>query len=98
MTAPIASGWSGCRVGLAPTGKRRLVTAHANAGHTFHSSRRGWFKKFRQRRFERTVTPLAEGSLDGLFNLLFKSSVEIGHLVAERQFQMRVTKDQGDEC
>src|SRR3981189_2837456 len=33
MTAPIASGWSGCRVGLAPTGKRRLVTAHANNGH-----------------------------------------------------------------
>jgi hypothetical protein len=32
MTAPIASGWSGCRVGLAPTGKRRLVTAHANIG------------------------------------------------------------------
>jgi hypothetical protein len=29
MTAPIASGWSGCRVGLAPTGKRRLFTAHA---------------------------------------------------------------------
>src|SRR6202140_64835 len=28
MTAPIASGWSGCRVGLTPTGKRRLVTAH----------------------------------------------------------------------
>jgi hypothetical protein len=25
MTAPIASGWSGCRVGLAPTGKRRLA-------------------------------------------------------------------------
>jgi hypothetical protein len=23
-----ASGWSGCRVGLAPTGKRRLSTAH----------------------------------------------------------------------
>ena len=32
MTAPIASGWSGCRVGLAPTGKRRLVTAHARNG------------------------------------------------------------------
>src|SRR5271170_3475051 len=29
MTAPIASSWSGCRVGLAPTGKRRLSTAHA---------------------------------------------------------------------
>jgi hypothetical protein len=28
MTAPVASGWSGCRVGLAPTGKRRLGTAH----------------------------------------------------------------------
>src|SRR6202165_1494199 len=30
MTAPIASGWSDCRVGFAPTGKRRLCTAHAN--------------------------------------------------------------------
>mgnify|MGYP003471051860 CR=1 FL=1 len=29
MPAPVASGWSGCRVGLAPTGKRRLFTAHA---------------------------------------------------------------------
>src|SRR6266481_4379267 len=28
MPAPVASGWSGYRVGLAPTGKRRLVTAH----------------------------------------------------------------------
>ena len=33
MTAPIASGWSGCRVGLAPTGKRRLITAHTHNGH-----------------------------------------------------------------
>ena len=32
MTAPVASGWSGCRVGLAPTGKRRLSTAHAKSG------------------------------------------------------------------
>src|SRR3979411_3394945 len=32
MTAPIASGWSDCRVGLAPTGKRRLCTAHAKSG------------------------------------------------------------------
>src|ERR1035437_7605952 len=31
VTAPIASGWSGCRVGLAPTGKRRLFTAHAKS-------------------------------------------------------------------
>src|SRR6202022_2156751 len=34
MTAPIASGWSGCRVGLAPTGKRRLVTAHPHCGRS----------------------------------------------------------------
>jgi hypothetical protein len=33
MTAPVASGWSGCRVGLAPTGKRRLCTAHATGRH-----------------------------------------------------------------
>jgi len=31
MPAPVASGWSGCRVGLAPTGKRRLVTAHTQS-------------------------------------------------------------------
>jgi hypothetical protein len=34
ITAPIASGWSDdCRVGLSPTGKRRLITAHAHCGH-----------------------------------------------------------------
>src|SRR5467141_4034230 len=32
IPAPVASGWSGCRVGLAPTGKRRLVTAHTQSG------------------------------------------------------------------
>src|SRR5229473_2946681 len=33
MTAPIASGWSDCRVRFAPTGKRRLCTAHTRSGH-----------------------------------------------------------------
>jgi hypothetical protein len=33
MTAPVASGWSVRRVGFAPTGKRRLVTAHGLSGH-----------------------------------------------------------------
>ncbi len=33
MTAPVASGRSGGRVGLAPTGKRRLTTAHTQLGH-----------------------------------------------------------------
>jgi hypothetical protein len=32
MTAPVASGWSGCRVGLTPTGKHRLFTAHPQSG------------------------------------------------------------------
>jgi hypothetical protein len=31
IAAPVASGWSVRRVGLAPTGKRRLVTARANS-------------------------------------------------------------------
>src|SRR5712671_723033 len=34
LAAPVASGWSGRRVGLAPTGKRRLVTAHTHFGHS----------------------------------------------------------------
>jgi hypothetical protein len=34
MTAPIASGWSDCRMGLAPIGKRRLFTAHTRSGHS----------------------------------------------------------------
>src|SRR6476646_5657007 len=33
IAAPVASGWSVRRVGLAPTGKRRLVTAHTRNGH-----------------------------------------------------------------
>ncbi len=33
MTAPVASGWSVRRVGLAPTGKRRLITAHTSSRH-----------------------------------------------------------------
>src|SRR5882672_5910541 len=33
IAAPAASGWSGRRVGLAPTGKRRLVTAHTRRRH-----------------------------------------------------------------
>jgi hypothetical protein len=39
MTAPVASGWSICRVGLAPTGKRRLITAHARSGRSLWRTR-----------------------------------------------------------
>ena len=35
MAAPVASGWSGRRVGLAPTGKRRLSTAHTQCRQSF---------------------------------------------------------------
>jgi hypothetical protein len=38
MTAPVASGWSGRRVGLAPTEERRLTTAHTQSGHSQVSS------------------------------------------------------------
>src|SRR5450756_2134760 len=40
VSAPSASGWSGCRVGLAPTGKRRLFTAHAITGHPRNNLRK----------------------------------------------------------
>src|SRR5215471_16421709 len=33
IAAPVASGWSVRRVGLAPTGKRRLATAHTRFRH-----------------------------------------------------------------
>src|SRR4051812_21052680 len=38
MSAPIASGWSGRRVGLAPIGKHRLLMARTQGGH-FTSAR-----------------------------------------------------------
>jgi hypothetical protein len=38
IAAPAASGWSDYRVGLAPTGKRRILTAHTQSGHQAASS------------------------------------------------------------
>jgi hypothetical protein len=37
--APVASGWSCRRVGLSPTGKRRLFTAHATLRHSCRQNR-----------------------------------------------------------
>jgi hypothetical protein len=34
VSAPVASGWSCGRVGLSPTGKRRLITAHTHLRHS----------------------------------------------------------------
>src|ERR1700731_3082647 len=39
IAAPVASGWSSCRVGLTPTGKRRLCTAHAMCRRRPHFTR-----------------------------------------------------------
>ena len=50
IAAPVASGWSGCRVGFAPTGKRRLVTAHTRSCHSRLSR-------------EDTLRPVEQGSL-----------------------------------
>jgi hypothetical protein len=36
IAAPAASGWSDYRVGLAPTGKRRILTAHTQSVHLRH--------------------------------------------------------------
>jgi len=44
MTAPVASGWSDRRVGLAPTGKRRLTTAHTHSHHSTGPSANGWIR------------------------------------------------------
>jgi hypothetical protein len=40
IAAPVASGWERRRVGLAPTGKRRLSTAHTLNGHSREALRR----------------------------------------------------------
>jgi hypothetical protein len=44
IAAPVASGWSGCRVGLAPTGKRHLFTAHTLNGPSSQSEVIGGFQ------------------------------------------------------
>jgi hypothetical protein len=43
IAAPVASGWSGCRVGLAPTGKRHLFTAHTHNGPSLSYTFKGRF-------------------------------------------------------
>jgi hypothetical protein len=51
MTAPIASGWSDCRVGLAPTGKRRLLHGarqkRSSAGRQFLTAKRSSGESYR---------------------------------------------------
>src|SRR6202011_2130704 len=52
IAAPVASGWSSYRVGLTPTVKRRLSTAHANCRHSrpIRTRRRSWRARRRSSR------------------------------------------------
>src|SRR5215469_18512030 len=52
IAAPAAPGWSVCRVGLAPTGKRRLVTAHTQGSHPliYVNAITGYVRPFAHRR------------------------------------------------
>src|SRR5439155_19796810 len=50
IAAPVASGWSVCRVGFAPTGKRRLSTAHAISRHSNQSHPRITLRCFVQQK------------------------------------------------
>ena len=51
IVAPVASGWSGCRAGLAPAGKRRLCTAHATTGPS-RRARKSWLSAPTNGRFQ----------------------------------------------
>src|SRR5262249_44338574 len=60
IAAPVASGWSGCGVGFAPTGKRRLLTAHAKCSRERSSD----VKQVADRHNEHgIVPPLSKSSL-----------------------------------
>ena len=50
MPAPVASGWSGCRAGLAPAGKRRLITAHTQKERCLATTRETVRPHWSQRR------------------------------------------------
>jgi hypothetical protein len=56
IAAPVASGWSVCRVGFAPTGKRRLFTAHANCG-LMHRSKEADYLPYRAPSFDGASEP-----------------------------------------
>src|ERR1700724_3398246 len=49
---------SGCRVGLAPTGKRRLFTAHAKGGRSFAGTCAMYENECRARRTQRGTNSL----------------------------------------
>jgi hypothetical protein len=70
MTAPIASGWSGCRMGFAPTGKRRLCTAHTRCRPSRKSR---FYELLRNESSRRQVQPLMFVAVEGLVGALVKA-------------------------
>jgi len=81
MTAPIASGWSVCRVGPAPTGKRRPCTAHTLTGHSRsrrRKSHRGLSRCARLRERQLAIMPSPRAML-----------VRFGHLSLSRRPRSR---------
>jgi hypothetical protein len=80
VTAPVASGWSG--LGLTPTGKRRLSTAHTHLGHCPQVEPGINSRIFRDQRAPMpAMEHLGEVSANALFN-----AAACYHLV-ETQFQ-----------
>src|SRR6202040_3502962 len=67
MTAPIASGWSDCRVGFSPTGKRRLCTAHTPIGRHGDKFDIAWHL----------------GSNDDLFSRLNRANLVLGNVALD---------------
>jgi hypothetical protein len=78
MTAPVASGWSVGRVGLAPTGKRRLTTAHTQIGHSSSLARTSAIESQTVVRLPRSVRQLiASSDHPGVPHLTTKVHAEI---------------------
>ena len=102
MTAPIASGWSGCRVGLAPTGKRRLVTAHAMNGNlcrrrivadvTTYTKKKGRLRHHKRPK-SREETP-KEGSDSGGYRITLSKTIAIRGSI-ERRETAGIQREQG---
>jgi hypothetical protein len=49
IAAPVASGWSICRAGLTPAGKRHLFTAHTHCSRSTQRDIYGGFQRYNGR-------------------------------------------------
>src|SRR5215472_11151023 len=74
IAAPAASGWSIRRVGFAPTGKHRLVTAHTHLRHSSSNRKRGFIARGSQGKGQiiRTISRFQDSSAAFLIESLVK--------------------------